>query len=315
VRVAHPRRRRVALVLVAVTLGVLLGVGVDIVRVGGPEAWLARRTASAPVAVLPPPYEARGRVVEVEGRDVYLDCRGAGSPTVILEAGFGAGAASWGAALDGIAGFTRTCAWDRPGIGRSEDRGRHSPGETAQLLRATLRDAGEAGPFVVVAHSFGGVYARLFAEPSPSNGGPGAGPDAVVALVMLDTYEPDLGLATDPSLDADVRATIQASLDSTAAMLANGENLDWAATLEELAAAGTVELPAVILTVDPHLRYTDPDPTRVTAVIEAWYRALAARYPSGQVEIVPETGHMIHLERPSLVIERTREVVNRYRSP
>lgn len=314
-RVAHPRRRRVALVLVAVTLGVALGVGVDIVRVGGPESWLEYRTASPPPPLVVPPYEARGRVVDVDGRGVYLDCRGTGSPTVVLEAGFGAGAASWGVAFDGIAGFTRTCAWDRPSIGRSEDRGLHSTGETAELLRTTLRSAGESGPFVVVAHSFGGVYARLFAEPAPSNGGPGTDPDAVLALVMLDTYEPDLGLATDPSLDGDVRAAIQASLDSTAAMLADGEHLDWAATLEELAAAGTVELPAVLLTVDPHVRYTDPDPARVTAIIEAWYRALAARYPSGQVEIVPETGHLIHLERPSLVIERTREFVNRYRSP
>lgn len=313
VRVADPRRRRVALVVVAVTLGLVLGVGVDIVRVGGPEAWLARRTS--PVPVTPPLYEARGRVVDVGGRDVYLDCRGAGSPTVILEAGFGSGAASWGAVFDGIAGFTRTCAWDRPGIGRSEDRGRHTAGATAELLRTALRDAGESGPFVIVAHSFGGVYARLFVEAAPPAGGPGTGSDAVLALVMLDTYEPDLGLATDPSLDADVRAAIQASLDGTAAMLAAGENLDWAATLEELAAAGTVELPAVILTVDPQLRYTDPDPARVTAIIDAWYRAFAARYPSGRLEIVPETGHMIHLDQPSLVIERTREVVNQFGSP
>ena len=314
-RVADPRRRRVALVVVAVTLGLLLGVGVDVVRVGGPEAWLARRMATPPPPLVVPPYEALGRVIDVDGRGVYLDCRGAGSPTVILEAGFGAGAGSWGDVLDGVAGFTRTCAWDRPGIGRSDDRGRHSTGETAVLLRSALRGAGESGPFVIVAHSFGGVYARLFAEPAPPAGSPGTGPDAVLALVMLDTYEPDLGLATDPSLDADVRAAIQDSLDGTADMLAAGENLDWPKTLEELAAAGPAEVPATILTVDPHSRYTDPDPARVATIIEAWYRALAARYPSGEVEIVPGAGHLIHLERPSLVIERTREVVNRYRGP
>jgi pimeloyl-ACP methyl ester carboxylesterase len=297
----------VALGVAGVAIGLALGVGIDIVRVGGVGAWLAQRS---PAMLTAPPYEALGRVIQVDGRAIYLDCRGAGSPTVVLEAGFGSGAAGWGEALDGVAGFTRVCAWDRPGIGRSEARATHSGGETADALRAALRGAGERGPFVVVAHSLGGVYARLFAASAPA-----AGSNAVLAFVMLDTYEPDLGLVDDPALSPDSRALFRRSLVETDAMIAAGENLDWPATLAQLAQAGPVQRPAVLMTVDPKVRYVDPDPAVATAMIDGWRRAIAARYPNGRLEIVAGTGHMIHLERPSLVIDRIREVVLRYRSP
>lgn len=290
-------------------LGLALGVGIDVVRVGGVEAWLAARRPTVPPPPVPP-YEARGHPIDVDGRAVYLDCRGAGSPTVILEAGFGSGAGGWGEVLDGVAGFTRVCAWDRPGLGRSDARGFHSGLDAAADLRAALHGAGEQGPFVVVAHSLGGVYARLFAASQPDTDSA-----SVLAFVMIDTYEPDLGLVDDPALDAAFRAVVRESLDSTGAMIQGGEDLDWAATLEELAGVGPIELPTILLTVDPNGRYANPDPAVVAERVAAWHRGIAARYPNGRLEIVPGAGHMLQFDRPALVIERVREVVQRYRSP
>jgi pimeloyl-ACP methyl ester carboxylesterase len=301
-------------VAVAVALGLALGVGLDVLRDGGLGAWLASRPGFTEVE--PPAYEARGRIVEVGGRAVYLDCRGAGGPTVLLESGFGQGAAGWGEVLDGVAVLTRVCAWDRPGIGRSDGRGLHAAGDTAANLRAALDRAGERGPYLVVAHSLGGVYGRVFAAGVPGGGPGGAdGSGTVLAFLMLDTYEPDLGLVSDPTLAEDVRATIEYHLDETGAMIQAHEDLDWAATLAELAEAGPVELPAILLMLDPRLRYGDPDPARRAAIVDGWYRAIAARYPAGRLEIVTGSGHIIQYDRPALVIERTRELVLRYRSP
>jgi pimeloyl-ACP methyl ester carboxylesterase len=302
------RRKRVALVLAGVALGLALGVGLDILRDGGLEAWLASDSGASGSAI--PPYEARGRLIDVDGRSVYLDCRGAGSPTVILENGFTGGAAGWVLVQDRVAEFTRVCAWDRPGIDRSARRGLHSGHEAAADLRAALSGAGEHGPYVVVAHSLGGVYARLFAAETPPNRS-----DAVVAFLMLDTYEPDLGLATDATLDADNRALIQRSLDETGAIFEDLEELDWDVTLAELAEAGPVQLPGILLMLDPRGRYAEPDPARLSAIIDAWYRAIAARYPNGRLDIASGTGHVIQYDRPELVIERTRELVLPYRSP
>ena len=60
------------------------------------------------------------------GRRLYLECRGTGSPVVVLEAGYRSAARIWsedlhqpGAprtmVLAGVAVFTRVCAYDRPG--------------------------------------------------------------------------------------------------------------------------------------------------------------------------------------------------------
>lgn len=292
--------RRLALVLAAVVIGSLLGLALDVARTGGLGAWFAAR-GPAPVA---PGYEVRGRTVDIEGRSVYLDCRGAGSPTVLLEAGFGSGADSWGAVLEGVAVFTRVCAWDRPGIGRSVARDTHTAHETVNDLMAAFREADERGPVVVVAHSFGGVYARTLAATSPG----------VTALVMIDTYEPDLGLDVDPTIPEDSRAVIRHNLEETAGMLAGGEHLDWAATMADLEAAGPVVQPTLFLAVDPRARYVDPDPALVQTLVDAWYRAIEARYPNGTIEVVPGASHMIHLDRPDIVIDRIRTIVERERA-
>ena len=300
------RRPRLAAVLAAVLAGIVLGVAIDVLRVGGLEAWLAER-AMAGYLRPPPPYEAMGRLVQVDGRDVYVDCRGSGSPTVLLEAGFGSGASGWGETLDGIAAFTRVCAWDRPGIGRSEPRGRHSAAEAAADLRAALDAAGEQGPFVVVAHSLGGVYARVFAE------GPGSRGD-VLAYLMVDTYDPDIGMTDDPSLPPDTRDAIRRGLDSTAAMIETGEELDWARTLDELAAAGPADIWAIRLTANPMGPWIDEDPAVVELLRDAWRRAVDRTYPNSRYEIAAGSGHMIQWDRPDLVIDRTRELVELARS-
>lgn len=301
----RPRRRsllrRPGLLLGAVAAGLALGVALDVVRHGGLEAWLNRNTADPGPEI--PPYVARGRLVEVDGRNVYLDCRGDrvdGHPAVILEAGFGSGAGSWGHVLDGVAAFTRVCAWDRPGLGRSGGRGRHSAGEALDDLWAALTAAGERGPYVVAGHSFGGVYARILAARQPSG---------VAALLMIDAYYPDVGIEDDPSLPAEFRDGFRRSLADTAAMLAGGEDLDWGRVMTELRAATPFEGPAIMLSVDQRARFADPDPAVQAAIVGAWEAAVRAQFPNGTLEIVPGTGHLMQFDVPDVVIDRIRRLV------
>jgi hypothetical protein len=56
------------------------------------------------------------------GHRLYLECRGNGSPTVVLQSGFGNAADIWSlaeadppAVQAGVATFTRVCSYDRPG--------------------------------------------------------------------------------------------------------------------------------------------------------------------------------------------------------
>src|SRR4051794_9988871 len=109
-------------------------------------------------------YPAPGRMIEVTGHRMHLDCRGHGSPTVVLFNGMGEVTASWARITAGVARTGRVCAFDRAGQGWSEDAERPQDGVTAAKdLHALLAKAGEQGPFVLAGHSIGGTFAMTYA--------------------------------------------------------------------------------------------------------------------------------------------------------
>src|SRR5262249_7656204 len=75
-------------------------------------------------------FPARGRLLNIGGRRIQIDCRGTGSPTVVFESGLGIhGALSWAKVHDPVAKFTRACAPGSSGATR-----RMAP-MTASVLR------------------------------------------------------------------------------------------------------------------------------------------------------------------------------------
>ena len=154
-----------------------LGLAAAVVVSGsGYEAFERRQAASA--------YPPTGRLVDIGGRRMHIDCRGSGSPTVIFEAGLTlSGSLSWNKVFDPIASFTRACVYDRAGVLWSDPKsGPQDAGAIADDLQATLNAAGITGPLVLVAHSIGGPYATAFTH---DHG------DRVAGLVFVDTSHPD----------------------------------------------------------------------------------------------------------------------------
>ena len=124
-----------------------------------------RRQALQSAGLRDDPYAQPGRPVRLpDQRQLNFRCMGHGSPTVLLEAGFGAGSNAWSAVAPRIAGVTQVCAYDRAGYGFSDPGPMPRDGAAiARDLDAGLKAAHIAGPYVVVGHSAGGLYARLFA--------------------------------------------------------------------------------------------------------------------------------------------------------
>lgn len=122
------------------------------------------KTAHAPVIV------GSGRLVGIgEGRRLFLDCVGSGKPTVVLEAGLGGDTFNWQEVQPQIGRTTRTCAYDRAGLGNSVALpGVHDARDEISDLQRLLAGARIAPPYVLVGHSYGGLLARLFANAHPT---------------------------------------------------------------------------------------------------------------------------------------------------
>ncbi|GLQ98333.1 alpha/beta hydrolase [Dyella mobilis] len=111
-------------------------------------------------------YTQAQQMVEVApGRRLNLLCMGQGSPTVVFDAGMGDETAVWGFVQPVIAKLTRTCSYDRAGIGFSDPATR--PGTSANIvddLHNLLVHARIPAPYVLVGHSYGGLNMLLFAS-------------------------------------------------------------------------------------------------------------------------------------------------------
>jgi pimeloyl-ACP methyl ester carboxylesterase len=120
-----------------------------------------------------------GELAEIGGgRSLFWHCVGSGSPTVVLEAGFGADTSSWRDVHAQLGRITRTCAYDRAGTGNSvAPPGVRDARDEIDDLRRLLAEHAKP-PYVLVGHSYGGVLARVFAHLRPTE---------TAGLVLIDT--------------------------------------------------------------------------------------------------------------------------------
>jgi pimeloyl-ACP methyl ester carboxylesterase len=146
--------------------------------------------ATLDAAANPPP----GRMVDVGGHRLHISCVGEGSPTVVFESGLAGMSADWANVQPAVASSTRACAYDRAGIAWSY--GGPEPRDARQIARelhALLSSAAVAGPYVLVGHSFGGLYVRVFTDLFP---------DEVAGLVLVDASHPDMWQRVPPDVTA-----------------------------------------------------------------------------------------------------------------
>jgi len=132
-------------------------------------------------AAYPPP----GQMVAVDGHRLHIQCSGTEGPTVVVEQGVGGPSILWQPVAAEIAKFARVCLYDRAGYLWSEPvSGARSIEMRAAGLRTLLQQARIQGPYILVAHSYGGLIVRVIARDHP---------DEVAGMVLVDT--PDEGVA------------------------------------------------------------------------------------------------------------------------
>ena len=135
------------------------------------------------VGAMEPRVAMRGELVDVGPYRLHLECTGTGAPTVIIEPGGGASAASLALIAPDVARHTTACIYDRAGKGWS-DAAQTAP-DGAQIaidLHTLLERADVPGPYVLAGHSFGGLYVMRYAAEYP---------DEVAGMVLIDSTAPN----------------------------------------------------------------------------------------------------------------------------
>ncbi len=132
----------------------------------------------------PSAFPPIGRMISVDGHQVHIYCTGTGAPTVILEGGRTAGSLVWAWVQRDVSKVSRVCSYDRPGYGWSDPTDIPlDAAHTSQQLHAFLQAANEKPPYIVVGHSMGGAYARMFA---------GDHREELAGLVLVDATHPSM---------------------------------------------------------------------------------------------------------------------------
>jgi len=175
--------------------------------------------------------------------------------------------------------------------------------DSVEDLHALLGAAGISEPFVLAGHSLGGLIVRLYASQYP---------DEVAGLVLVDGMPPDLpasGLALLPAAERQETFTIMRGLHPR-----DSEHLDIIASGVWVMAHPPPLVPTVVLAAGFH---GAPDAPPDPAFEDLWadLQREQARVLDALFVPVPEGDHFLQQDRPEVVIEAIRQVVEAVRDP
>jgi len=280
-----------------------------------------------------------GQLAEVSGHSMHIYCTGQGAPTVILDSGLGDSYISWRKVQPAIAQFTRVCSYDRAGLGYS-DSSPHSrtskviAEELHSLLCSYIRD--RMGPIVLVGHSMGGYDVRLYASLYR---------EEVAGMVLVDASHPNqqnrfpaalknlegswlreaeflefsmpFGIPRLMGFCDNDTEVLAAECNFHHAQTSVAEMRAFAQSAAQTAATGTLgDMPLAVLSHDPSKPQPDLPIDLDKPTNDAWEKMqeeLAHLSTRGTQTIAKNSGHYIQLDRPDVVIDAVRRVVEQVR--
>jgi pimeloyl-ACP methyl ester carboxylesterase len=279
---------------------------------GAMYQWLATRKD---LAATPPP----GHLVDIGGYRLHLWCTGDGAPAVILDTGLGGSTAGWGFVQPDVARFTRVCSYDRAGMGYSDPgpsprTARRIASELAELLARS----GIAGPVVLVGASIAGFDVRVFASDHPERAAGLVLVDAsheddvhevprmarfvplLSTIGVLRLFGPSFGQNIE-SLAPSVRQFAQATRFRAAGYQAAADEIIHIRESAEEVRSSRRKLTIPVLVV-----------TGARGADENWrqlQRDQASLSERGCLIIAEQSGHVVPIDQPEVVVDAIRTVV------
>ena len=230
--------------------------------------------------------------IDIGGYKLYVNSHGKGEPTVIFENGLGSLNGDWGLVQPQISKITRTFSYDRAGMGKSDKSNleRTSLNQVKEL-HTLLNNTKIEPPYIIVAHSIGGYNARIFAATYPKE---------VVGIVFVDCSHEDQ-FADTKNITAE-----QYKQFATEEQEQNIDELSLSANqVKEIRKKDALRnMPIIVLaadhklTVDQNKKWSD------------FQSDIASLSNKSKKIIVKDSGHYIQLEKPQIVADAIKEIIN-----
>jgi pimeloyl-ACP methyl ester carboxylesterase len=293
-------------------------------------------------------YPPPGRMIDVGGHKLHLNCTGSGSPTVVMESGWNTtGSLSFVRVQPEIAKSQRICSYDRAGIMWSERRdGTPSAAQIAGDLHRLLENASEAAPYVMVGYSMGGLLIRVFSQQYPQDV---AGmvfvepshPEAEERFASIEGYEPYeyprwtylkqrvlietgvarlFGILDIPSLPSEAMIANDFAPYGFVAYVAH--DLAWAQISTEAAAASSFnDMPIIVLTGGLQIAPPTPEeaadmsPEEVRILNEEGrlyhqlHAEIAGLSTNSEHRVIEGSGHSMSNDAPEAVVRGVQDII------
>ncbi len=234
--------------------------------------------------------QASDKIVSADGQQQWISCAGSGSPTMVISSGLDADHTMWAKVMPGLAAITRTCIYDRPGLGPSPPRQGSlvtDAGQQAQELHALLQAVGVHHKVVIIAHSYAGLIARAYAVQYRHG---------LAGMMLMDAVFPGIQRNYLPNYAGpwhEGGTTID--MDASSAATDGGPNLG--------------HLPLVVLTAG-----STGDGQTAQPIWDGYQRA-AARLSTNSLHLyAPGSGHVIQQDKPERVIQAARLLIESIRT-
>lgn len=263
------------------------------------------------VAILLARVGERFTRVDAGGPSLRMLITGAGAPTVVFESGSGSPLETWVRVQPEVSRFARTISYDRAGHGLSEKGPVPRDGATiAKELHAALVNLRARPPYLLVGHSLGGPYLRVFA---------GTYPHEVAGMVLVDPTQEQLiewAKARDPKPEKTPRLYDEVDCAPLTLAQARASRIPAGIPLVLISGMGPAEIPGFLPT-DLKAEVRKDQQVFYPAKLR-FHREWVDKIPNARLIITEKSGHGIPFEEPELIVQAIREVfqqANKLREP
>jgi pimeloyl-ACP methyl ester carboxylesterase len=254
-------------------------------------------------------YPPPGKLVDIGGYRLHYQSSGLGSPVVVLDSGAGTPGFIWSLTIQPeVAKFTRVISYDRAGLGWSDKGPKdRTSRQIVKELHTMLRQAEIPGPYVLVGHSF-----LLHKEIPESIRRANENTTKMAKLGFLFRF--GIGhLNSRPKVSEEM---LSLSLRTSHGLTAVNEWLNFDISTSQMKGwTLPPDIPLAVLSASRSPHPEAPAEDQLVAVnLQHKLHAAIASQSENSFHYMVDSGHGIPYERPDVVIDSIRRVVESVRN-